>query len=102
MVRRPRASARKKAVILSLGTRLAPALEAAIQIEVGGRGYEIFVVTMLLLLLLLVLLVLLLLLLLLLGGVNMILYCAQQSPTWHLLEEVLRPSSHYPQDIFLV
>jgi len=57
IVRRPRASARKKAVILSLGTRLAPALEAAIQIEVGrwwygkpqscfgcGRGWLVWVV----------------------------------------------------------
>lgn len=34
IVRRPRATARQKAVILSLGTRLAPSLEAAIQLEV--------------------------------------------------------------------
>ncbi|CAM9577784.1 unnamed protein product, partial [Ectocarpus sp. 8 AP-2014] len=33
IVRRPRATARQKAVILSLGTRLAPSLEAAIQLE---------------------------------------------------------------------
>eukprot|EP00903_Cladosiphon_okamuranus_P017874 g16447.t1 len=33
IVRRPRASARQKAVILSLGTRLAPSLEAARQLE---------------------------------------------------------------------
>lgn len=37
IVRRPRATARQKAVILSLGTRLAPSLEAAIQLEVGLR-----------------------------------------------------------------
>lgn len=36
IVRRPRATARQKAVILSLGTRLAPSLEAAIQLEVGS------------------------------------------------------------------
>lgn len=34
IVRRPRATARQKAVILSVGTRLASALEAAIQLEV--------------------------------------------------------------------
>ncbi|CAN0306305.1 unnamed protein product, partial [Pylaiella littoralis] len=33
IVRRPRATARQKAVILSIGTRLAPSLEAAIQLE---------------------------------------------------------------------
>ncbi|CAN0562512.1 unnamed protein product, partial [Laminaria digitata] len=33
IVRRPRATARQKAVILSIGTRLAPALEAAVQLE---------------------------------------------------------------------
>ncbi|CAN0479682.1 unnamed protein product, partial [Hapterophycus canaliculatus] len=38
IVRRPRATARQKAVILSLGTRLAPSLEAAIQLEVGARA----------------------------------------------------------------
>lgn len=37
IVRRPRATARQKAVILSLGTRLAPSLEAAIQLEVSFR-----------------------------------------------------------------
>lgn len=34
IVRRPRSTASQKAVILSLGTRLAPSLEAAIQLEV--------------------------------------------------------------------
>lgn len=38
IVRRPRATARQKAVILSVGTRLASALEAAIQLEVRGVG----------------------------------------------------------------
>lgn len=38
IVRRPRTTARQKAVILSIGTRLAPALEAAKQLEVGRSG----------------------------------------------------------------
>lgn len=38
IVRRPRTTARQKAVILSIGTRLAPALEAAKKLEVRRVG----------------------------------------------------------------
>lgn len=38
IIRRARATAREKAVILSIGTRLAPSLEAAQQLEVRASG----------------------------------------------------------------